>query len=407
MKPESVFKYLFVLLLPSVLISFAANSVFFVLLSLIAFSQLKSNYSQVFFRKLIWFSTFIISILLALILDVYNQHGFETRHLIKRLAFVLMPFIVFYSKKNHQILALKVLVYFMSALSFLLIIIGLIRSWLNKGKIVYGNWDSETTEAFYANDMLLNWGELSYKRIFLFLDMHPTYYAFFSAVVLLIILFTPYIKLRKWQGFTLVLLHTSMILLISSKAGIISLLLITGIEFFKAKNPKHMILGVLVLSLIIITALSIPSTQLRIERAYQSVVLKDTSATKSSSLGRLELWNSINDFSTKELIIGSGIQTSRAKVKELTGKDKNMHNQFLQAIVSSGIIGLLLLICFLALPYSHSKNLFTYSFIALLFLNLFLENMLDRVWGIMLVSFFYSLFIFGDKSLFNKEHYHV
>ena len=395
MKPETVFNYLFILLLPSVLISFAANSIIFVLLSIIvAFSQLTSRYSNTFFKKYGWFSTFIISIFIAFLLDIFNQHGFNTRLLTKRLAFVLLPFIVFYSKKSHQTLALKMLVYFMSILSSFLIIIGLIRSWLNKGKIVYGNWDSETTEAFYANDMLLNWGELSYKRIFLFLDMHPTYYAFFSAVVILIILFTPYIKLRKWQRWALVFLHSLMILLISSKAGIISLFLIMGIEFFKAKNPKQMILGLSVLSLIAITALSIPSTQLRIKRAYQSVVLKDTSVKKSSSVGRLQLWNSLNDFSTTELIIGSGIKTSRAKVKELTGQDKNMHNQFIQALVSSGV---------LALPSFYRKNIFIYSFIALLVVNLFLENMLDRVSGIMMVAFFYSLFIFGDQSLFNKE----
>ncbi len=404
MKPETVFNYLFILLLPSVLISFAANSIIFVLLCVIvALSQLRSSYSNAFFKKYGWFSTFFISIFIAFLLDIFNQHGFNTRLLTKRLAFVLLPFIVFYSKKSHQTLALKMLVYFMSILSSLFIVIGLIRSWLNKGKIVYGNWDSETTEAFYTNDMLLNWGELSYKRIFLFLDIHPTYYAFFSAVVILIILFTPFIKLGKWQRWALVFLHSLMILLISSKAGIISLFLIMGIEFFKAKNPKQMILGLSVLSLITITALSIPSTQLRIKRAYQSVVLKDASVKKSSSAGRLQLWNSLNDFSTAELISGSGIKTSRTKVKELTGQDKNMHNQFLQALVSSGVMGLILLICFLALPSFYHKNIFIYSFIAILAVNLFLENMLDRVSGIMIVAFFYSLFIFGDESLFNKE----
>jgi len=39
----------------------------------------------------------------------------------------------------------------------------------------------------------------------------------------------------------------------------------------------------------------------------------------------------------------------------------------------------------------------------LLFLNLGLENMMDRIWGIMLISFFYGLFIFGDKTLFLEK----
>ena len=145
-----------------------------------------------------------------------------------------------------------------------------------------------------------------------------------------------------------------------------------------------------------------PSTRLRIERAYESITQQENSG-KSNSLGRLILWNSLNEFSSQELATGIGINSSREKIKKLTGVDKNMHNQFLQSLVSGGIIGLFLLFCFILLPVIYSKHLFTYVFIALLFINLLLENMMDRVWGIMIISFFYSLFVFGDESLFNKN----
>ena len=402
MKSETIFKYMFILILPSVLVSFAANSFFFIIASLIAIVKLRNNYPPSFFKKYLWFSTFIVSILLALTLDVYNQQVFDIGELTKRLAFILMPIVVYYSKNNHQRLALKILVYFLTLMSSALMIIGLMRSWLNKGNIVYGNWDSDTTEKFYANEMLLNWGELSYKRIFLFLDMHPSYYAFFSTVVISILLFTSIIKQKKWQRLTLLILHSAMILMVSSKAGIISLLLITIIEFFHRKQPKQMIIGIFIFSLIILSALSMPSTRLRIERAYESITQQDNPG-QSNSLGRLILWNSLNEFSSQELATGIGINASREKIKKLTGVDKNMHNQFLQSLVSGGIIGFFLLFCFILLPVIYSKHLFTYVFIALLFINLLLENMMDRVWGIMIISFFYSLFIFGDQSLFKKN----
>lgn len=402
MKSETIFKYMFILILPSVLVSFAANSFFFIIASLIAIVKLRNNYPPSFFKKYLWFSTFIVSILLALTLDVYNQQVFDIGELTKRLAFILMPIVVYYSKNNHQRLALKILVYFLTLMSSALMIIGLMRSWLNKGNIVYGNWDSDTTEKFYANEMLLNWGELSYKRIFLFLDMHPSYYAFFSTVVISILLFTSIIKQKKWQRLTLLILHSAMILMVSSKAGIISLLLITIIEFFHRKQPKQMIIGIFIFSLIILSALSMPSTRLRIERAYESITQQDNPG-QSNSLGRLILWNSLNEFSSQELATGIGINASKEKIKKLTGVDKNMHNQFLQSLVSGGIIGFFLLFCFILLPVIYSKHLFTYVFIALLFINLLLENMMDRVWGIMIISFFYSLFIFGDQSLFNKN----
>jgi len=370
--------------------------------ALIAISQLKINYPPNFFKKYLWFSTFIFSILLALILDLYNQHEFDSRQLTKRLAFILMPMLICYSSKNHQRLALKALVYFLSLLSSTLIFIGLIRSWLHKDDIVYGNWDSETTEKFYANEMFLNWGELSYKRIFLFLDLHPSYYAFFSAVVILILLFTSIIKIQKWQRLGLIILHSAMILLVSSKAGILTLLLITAIEFVYRKTPKQMFLGLCIFFLIIISALSIPSTRLRFDNAYKTLTQKDD-VQQNKDQGRLLLWNSLNEFSAKELFTGVGIQTSREKIKNLTGEDKNMHNQFLQSLVNAGILGLLLFLCFILLPVFFSKHLFTYAFIAILFINLLLENMMDRVWGIMIISFFYALFVFGDQSLFKRS----
>lgn len=403
MKLATVFKYLFILLLPSVLLSFAANSIIFALLALIAVTQLRSTYPAGFFKTYLFYSSFMMSILLALFIDWTNQESLDTRHITKRLAFFLMPFIICYSHKIHQKLALKFMVYFMSLLSFLLIVIGLIRAYINKGIISYGNWDSETTEAFYANKMLLNWGELSYKRIFLLLDMHPSYYAFFSSVALLLILFTRIVKLKKWQKIALVCLHALMIVLVSSKAGIISLVIIIIINFSYQKQPKQMILGFILLLTILITALSIPSTRLRFQKSYKALLHQDQAQSVNNASERLLLWNSLETFSSAELLLGVGLKTSRKKVMQITGEDKNMHNQFLQALVSAGLVGLLLLAFYIFLPLYFSRNLFTYAFLAVLLINLNLENMMDRIWGIMMISFFYSLFMFGHPALFSLK----
>ena len=403
MKTKAPFTYLLACLLPSVLLSFALNSIVFGLLTAMALFMIKTHYPDYFKKRYLLFSTFILSILIGLLLDLFHNYSFDFRQITKRLAFILIPFIIVCSNKEQQIFALRVKVYFMSILSFLLLIVGIFRSWLNRGLISYGNWDSETTEQFYSEDMLLNWGELSYKRIFLFLDMHPSYYAFFSVVTLMIILFTPYIKLNKWQRLSLLLLHSFFILLISSKAGIASLLILAGVEFFRLRDPKKMFFGTLVISSIIILSLSIPSTQLRMKRVFDSIILQDNTVSNSSAVGRLQLWNSLNEFNFKELSLGIGDKTSRSKVNLITGNNKNMHNQFFQTLISTGLIGLLLLMIFLFLPIKYNKNIFTYTFITLLLFNLVLENMLDRVWGIMLISFFYGLFIFGDQTLFIEK----
>jgi O-antigen ligase len=288
-------------------------------------------------------------------------------------------------------------------MSSALILFGFIRSLLNRDKILYGNWDSKTTEAFYEHDMLINWGELSYKRLFFNLDMHPSYYALFSTIAILILLFTHFIDIEKPFKRALVLLHTVMIILVSSKAGLASLFVIFILAFFFDKEMKHRLILASVLIIIVISSLSIPSTQLRLQRAYQSIRSNNTEILDSSSAERIILWKSLGQYSVSELLLGTGIQTSRSKTLLYTGIDKNLHNQFLQSLVSSGFIGLLLLIYFLMLPLFYSRGMFIHVFILVVVLNLTLENMFDRVWGVVFVSFFYALFVFGKLNFSRKK----
>ena len=151
-------------------------------------------------------------------------------------------------------------------------------------------------------------------------------------------------------------------------------------------------------------SINIPSTHLRIEKVYNEIASPSIIKDKGNNRGRLILWNTIGDYSKLELLTGVGTNTARNRVMELTGEDKNMHNQFLQALVGSGILGLILLICFISLPFVYSRHFFTYLFVSILCIYLSLENMMDRIWGIMLISFFYSLFIFGDQNLLKKRN---
>jgi hypothetical protein len=403
MKLERLFSYLFLLLLPSLVVSFASNSIILAILSIISIVQLRGNYTKPFFRKYVLFSAFIASVIIGLLIDVLLHDKFDSRHLTKRAAFILMPFIIYYAKKDVQLLSLKVFVYFLSFMSSALILFGFIRSLLNRDKILYGNWDSKTTEAFYEHDMLINWGELSYKRLFFNLDMHPSYYALFSTIAILVLLFTHFIDIKKSFKWVLVVLHTVMIILVSSKAGLVSLFVIFILAFFFDTEIKQRLILASAVLIIVISSLSVPSTQLRIKRAYQSMLSDGTEILDSSSAERITLWKSLEYYSVSELLLGTGIQTSRTKTKSYTGIDKNMHNQFLQSLVSSGIIGLLLLICFLLSPLLYNRGPFIYVFILVVVLNLTLENMFDRVWGVVFVSFFYGLFIFGDLNFSLKK----
>ncbi len=396
MKLEKIFNFLFVLLVPSIIVSFAANAILLIILSIISIYQLKGNYTKGFFTKYCLFLAFFVSVIIGLFIDLVLNNEFDISQVTKRAAFILMPFIIYYAKKHIQILSLKIYVYFLSSLSFMLILLGFIRSVLNRDKILYGNWDSKTTEAFYEQDVFINWGELSYKKIFFILDMHPSYYALFSCIAIIILLFTGLIDLKKKWKRALLILHVLMIVLVSSKTGLISLFLILTVAFFSAKQIKQKFIATSVIAGLIVIVMSIPSTQLRIKKSFDSMSLNSTELKTTKTDDRITLWKSLGNFSAKELILGHGYHSSVSKIYSHTGIDKNLHNQFLQILVGSGIIGFSLLIIFLVAPLRYDQSLFTKVFFGLIVLNLLFENMLDRIWGIIFISFFYALFIFGE-----------
>ncbi len=401
MSIKNIFKYLFVLIVPSVIVSFAANSIILVLTSVISIWLLRRNPPKDVLNKYLIFNAFTISVLLGFFVDLLNQNTLDFNQFIKRLSFVLMPIIFCAASRQIQKLALKTYVFFLTILSSALLVAGFIRGVLNKNQIIYGNWDSETTERFYESEMLLNWGELSYKRLFFFFDMHPSYYALFSIIAVMVLVFTQTIRLKKSIKWTLILIHVLMIVLVSSKTGVISLFMLLLAYLFMAKSKKNILISVSALFILVLIIAKTPSTEIRIKRAYNSMTSDDGLMNKNSSSERLILWKSLSDLSYKELFLGVGNTGGRNTILQNTGIDKNMHNQFLQNLLNSGISGFFLLILFVISPLFFKRNVFTVSLISIVFLNLLFENMLDRVWGITAISFFYAFIIFGSSEMLN------
>ncbi|MDN3642105.1 O-antigen ligase family protein [Lutimonas halocynthiae] len=312
-----------------------------------------------------------------------------------------MPIIFSVSSEQIKNLALKTYVLFLTLLSSILLIAGLARSVINKNQIIYGNWDSETTERFYQNEMIINWGELSYKRLFFFFDMHPSYYALFSIIAIIILLFTQTIKLKKLLKWSFILIHVIMIIFLSSKTGIISLFIVLLAYLFIGQSNKNRLIGVSAILLLALIIAKTPSTEIRLKNAYRSFSSEQNPLKINSTSERLLLWNSIADLNLKELFIGAGNSGGRDRIMKSTGIDKNMHNQFLQSLLNAGFIGFSLTTVFVLLPLFFKRNIFTVSLVLIVFLNLLFENMLDRIWGITAISFFYAFIIFGSTEMLN------
>ena len=401
MNIKNIFTFLFVLIVPSVIFSFAANSIILTLCSLISIWLLRINSPGNIWKKYLLFNTFTFVIIIGLLIDLLYQNTLDFNEITKRLSFVLMPIIFCASTKSVQNLGLKVYTYILTLLSSILLIFGLVRSVINKNQIIYGNWNSETTERFYQNEMFINWGELSYKRLFFFFDMHPSYYALFSIIAIIILLFTQIIKLKKLLKWSFILIHMTMIIFLSSKTGIISLFIVILAYLFIGQSNKNRLIGVSAILLLALIITKTPSTEIRLKSAYKSFSSEHNHLNINSTSERLMLWNSITDLSLKEIFIGLGNSGGRDRIVTSTGVDKNMHNQFLQSLLNAGLIGFSLLIVFVFLPLFFKRNIFTVSLVLVVFMNLLFENMLDRIWGITAISFFYAFIIFGSPEMLN------
>jgi O-antigen ligase len=192
-----------------------------------------------------------------------------------------------------------------------------------------------------------------------------------------------------------------MIIFLRSKTGIISLFIVMLAYLFIGQSNKNRLIGLSAILLLALIIAKIPSTEIRLKSAYKSFSSGHNPLNVNSTSERLILWSSITDLSLKELFIGIGNSGGRDRIMISTGIEKNMHNQFLQSLLNAGFIGFSLITIFVFLPLFFKRNVFTVSLVLVVFLNLLFENMLDRIWGITAISFFYAFIIFGSVEMLN------
>ena len=115
---------------------------------------------------------------------------------------------------------------------------------------------------------------------------------------------------------------------------------------------------------------------------------------------RLAIWTCAYEIVKENPILGTGLGDRTTvlmdKYKEkhflyAINTKKNTHNQYLDILISMGIIGLLLfLILYFIFPayiYIKEKNYFALYILLVLAICMFTENMFDRYQGLILIPF--------------------
>lgn len=229
-------------------------------------------------------------------------------------------------------------------------------------------------------------------KILNLVEGHPTYYSLYILLSSLsIILF-----IRKWYIQALCLaVNIPTVIFLGSKAVILTLFIVFLALLFlnwKAKKSQAIVL-LLILPLTLLGVFVFSNTVHRFNQSLNSLTNSKETVYLSTDK-RIIMWKSVFDLPLTSLIVGNGNIHGYEKLRERTGLNLNTHNQYLEALLCAGLLGLLLLIVLLGglffVDFSARKNQLLILFIIMIGINIFFENLLNRQWGIVFVTFFMS-----------------
>lgn len=255
-----------------------------------------------------------------------------------------------------------------------------------------------------------NW--MTYKKLGSFLGFHPTYFSMYLSLALFVVLFLVVKKIKhhsfKYKlGSSLISLWLLMvILLLSSRMTILATIFILGVSFLIWMFLQKKLYQGIGISLIAIVLLffgmkNIPSINQRTQAAIKSAVNKDTS--KVNRAPRINLWNAAFTVIKENPIIGTGtgdmqdelVKIYQERKYERALKDNfNPHNQYLQTTATLGIIGGVLFLLYLMVPFwlaYQEKDYLYLLFLSLILMSFLTESILQTQRGTLFFGFFHTL----------------
>mgnify|MGYP000601294100 CR=1 FL=1 len=138
--------------------------------------------------------------------------------------------------------------------------------------------------------------------------------------------------------------------------------------------------------------------------------ISDGEVTFTTTGARLAIWGSGLELVKEKPIVGFGTGDVRRELIRVYERNNythlvefklNAHDQYLQIFISSGIIGLILMMMYLLYPATKSRfrtNSVYIGFLILVLINLLPESMLETQAGVVYYAFFNSLLFFNlDK----------
>jgi len=334
----------------------------------------------------------------------------------RRLSFIIFPFVLLFPgdiiKKKVRLL---LRIFSLGTLFYILFLFGLalVRSvYLTNGAITF---NPHPPEYDYANYF--------FGTYFVFLQ-HPTYLAMY-VVFSMFIAFESFFDNQLKSFFRILWLLSGMLLLVSlyflsSRAGIFSALLLIPlyliIQFKKIKK-----LGVSVLIIIVAMPVVIFSFLNNDRIKYYLPEANETSLVEKFMLdNRIPIWKSAIKTIKHNIFFGvSPGDASKELLKEYKNAgytemcydNLNAHNQYLEVLLGTGLIGFLIFITILSyMVYILilKRNLLFGVYILIILIFFLFESILNRIAGVTFFSLFTFLLLYlEDNNTVRKQEINV
>ena len=393
------FEYSAYLLTASFFLGHAALSVCYVIFLLTSFKSVIKNFSLKEFlsNKALIFPCifFIFNLIIVIILGDSPNDVLKTE---KILCLLIFP-IIFFSTKEHfqgpKSLFFNIKKTFVLTAFFTFSI-----------SFAYGLY-----RVFYAENAL-NSIYITYDHLADLFGVQPLYLAVFYLMAVIFSIDISKSKPRQRNKYFIISgILVCGIVLLSSRTGLLLSLIVLIVIGSKIKskinNKTVFSVSLLFLILCLILTFSIPTLKNRVLKLNENI------SSYSGLSFRTKIWKNTIFVFQESSLFGHGLYLSQDKLMNQYIKTNfrrgyiynlNTHNQYLQTLLDTGLIGLIILIFMLVYPIRDIKNtpITELLFTVIILVSLIPESFFLRQYGVLSYSFFSFVFQVSRKKLAPK-----
>ena len=285
----------------------------------------------------------------------------------------------------------------------------------NTAVILYLFWNAARTILYFHLPMTALFSETFVNQHFSEpLDLHATYLSLYVCLSLV------YCVTRGWEQRNAAFFSMAAILLaglvqLSSKSAWMGLviILLVGVPLLLFPARRRIAAMGLALSMTVVLASAVLLLQASaFHKRMVTDFKKDMIANKATdpwNQPRMVRWEVAWDLNKARPVLGYGSGSEMTVLKDAYFNEKlygpylyalNTHNQFLRCWLTTGLLGLTAYMFMLGLGFAAAwkqKDLVWMTFLVLVTVTSFAENILDVQKGIFYFSFFFAFFFFSNK----------